>query len=357
MNVIYDARYIHMSGLGTVVKSYINGILDAKTSTPTTFIFSNNQTSLPVINKLKKAGHHCIFISAKPFQLLEHIQLYQQLSRFQNAIYHVPHFNVPYIIPPKIKVICTIQDLAPDIFPKENRSWVHKLYYSTVLRRALKSDVILAGSEYTKHCLQDIHQCSTAQVLYNGFIPPKNSPSTITRDQHHLLYVGINKPRKNLQLLIAAMTLLPEKYQLTLVGNMSIGSYDIDQDCKKNHLEKRVSIKGYVSDDELDHLYKSASALVFPSLLEGFGYPILEAGAVKCPVICANSSSLPEVGGEGCLYFDPTDAQSCANAIIKLHNSQDLQNNLTTTLLERVSFFTTAKHIEACKNIYQSLLT
>ena len=106
-----------------------------------------------------------------------------------------------------------------------------------------------------------------------------------------------------------------------------------------NRFRSRVHLKGYVDDDRLSHMYKHAVCLLYPSLYEGFGFPILEAMHRGVPVITSNVASMPEVAGDAALLVDPADAQGLAEAMNRILMNDDLRNNMISKGYERVRQF------------------
>jgi glycosyltransferase involved in cell wall biosynthesis len=145
------------------------------------------------------------------------------------------------------------------------------------------------------------------------------------RDRAYFLGVGSWSIHKNLDAVVKAFRLLDrEELRLVLVGGKFervFHSSDIDLPANTIRL-------GYVSDAGLQALYQNAIALVFSSKYEGFGLPVLEAMAAGCPVICARSSSLPEVGGDAVLYFDPDDVRELSDRMRLLLDSESMQKSL-----------------------------
>jgi glycosyltransferase involved in cell wall biosynthesis len=104
-------------------------------------------------------------------------------------------------------------------------------------------------------------------------------------------------------------------------------------------MDGRVRFTGHVSDTELLDYYRNATALIFPSYYEGFGFPILEAMAQGCPVACSRAASLPEVAGEAALYFDPFDVNSIAEALLSIVTDTNLRLRLVNAGLKQKEKF------------------
>ncbi len=145
-----------------------------------------------------------------------------------------------------------------------------------------------------------------------------------------LLYVGQQSDYKNIKRLMQAHQSLLEKYPelgLVLVGAKNASAKQNEVWAKQNDL-KNITFTGFVSNEELAWLFKNCSAYVFPSLMEGFGLPGLEAMAYGAPVASSNATCLPEVYGEAAEYFDPLDVAAMANTVEKIIDSETLKVTL-----------------------------
>ena len=128
-----------------------------------------------------------------------------------------------------------------------------------------------------------------------------------------VLAVSTKVPHKNLRRLLDAMAVVHEHFSdavLVLPGRPTEHERELQQHAREIGLDRAVRICGWLSANDLEGLYEAATCFVYPSLQEGFGLPVLEAMRRGTPVACSNTSSMPEVGGEAVLYFDPTDTAS-----------------------------------------------
>lgn len=242
---------------------------------------------------------------------------------------HSMAFAMPRFAP--CPVVVTIYDLSfveyPDTFPAIQRRYLAaETAYSC--RRAAR---LIAISESGKRDIHRVYGTPTAQIdvvtpgVGRAYRPlPAAEIDAFRRHQGlpgaFLLHVGTLQPRKNIPLLLEALARLGRPdLPLVLIGGKG-WSYDaIFERVSALGLDSQVRFAGYVADEELPLWYNAASVLVLPSLYEGFGMPIVEALACGTPVVAANSSSLPEAGGDVALYFDP-------------HNPDELAARLATTL-------------------------
>lgn len=160
----------------------------------------------------------------------------------------------------------------------------------------------------------------------------------------YLFYPALTWPHKNHVNLIRAMQMLRDQSGLDLdlvcTGTAKEGQVDIQATLQTSGLVNRVHFLGFVPQEDLGSLYRNAAALVFPSMFEGFGMPVLEAMACGCPVVCSNTSSLPEVAGEAALYFNPQDPAAIAETIQLLLSSSKLRETLVERGRLRAESFT-----------------
>ena len=184
---------------------------------------------------------------------------------------------------------------------------------------------IVAISNYTAGEIQRVVSCSTGkiEVVYNGLstqfteVDGKSQSPVIP----YILFVGGFDRRKNLERLLQAYKLLREKgreEKLLLVGSGGANQrlyYDMPAFVKQYGLEHTVEIRNNVDDQVLIDLYSHASLCVLPSIVEGFGFTVIEAQACGCPVVCSNAASIPEVGGDAAVYFDPLNVGEMAHSI------------------------------------------
>jgi glycosyltransferase involved in cell wall biosynthesis len=175
---------------------------------------------------------------------------------------------------------------------------------------------------------------------------------TFGLSEPYILAVGNLQPRKNLLRLVEAVAKLPawaSDLKLALVGKAQWRELDIYRRVTELGLKDRVVFTGYVSDEDLAHLYHGSHALVYPSLYEGFGLPILEAMACGTPVICSNTSSMPEVAGDAAIMVDPLNVGELADAIGSVVQSNSLREQLRHLGFARAASFSWLK--TACQTL------
>ncbi len=174
----------------------------------------------------------------------------------------------------------------------------------------------------------------------------------------YVLFVGTLEPRKNLPLLIQALAQTRSKTPLVLAGWQGWGGPDWGHELQRLGMRDRVVCTGYVDEETLACLYSGAVAFVFPSWYEGFGLPVLEAMACGCPVICSNTSSLPEVAGDAAVLIDPRESEELTEALDRVMEDADLHQSMRRRGLARAMEFswenTALKTLEVFAKVVQS---
>ena len=171
-----------------------------------------------------------------------------------------------------------------------------------------------------------------------------------------LLHVGSSQPRKNREAVLRVMGDLQGRWhgRLIFAGEpLSDGQRAL---VHKMNLSSRVVELVETDDERLRALYSGAHALVFPSYAEGFGWPVLEAQACGCPVICSNRTSLPEVAGDAGLVFEPDDIEGMAEAVLKLQNV-NFRTNVVAAGARNVGYFSVSRMMNSYLDLYRSAMT
>lgn len=278
---------------------------------------------------------------------------------------------VPLILDKKIKTVITIHDLANFRFPQYYKGAKQKYLTTMTAISARKADRIIAVSENTKKDLIEILHIpeSKIAVVHNGLnlqinsIKPETEQNLLRRlglPENYLLFVGTMEPRKNIEGLMDALIWLWEekkqKYPLVIVGPKGWLYKNIEQKISTYKKIGTVIQTGYLEDDELQIVYKNSSLFIFPSFYEGFGFPILEAMACGCPVLCNNSSSLPEIGAAAVEYFYLSNIRDLGEKISWLYNDSKKLEQMQKNGKERAKNFSWEKAGAETIQIYQSII-
>lgn len=266
----------------------------------------------------------------------------------------------------RVPQLLMVHDISFKHFPGQV-SWHQRLYYQWGTPRFLKkAKQILTVSEFSK---QDIlEQFSLAVDNYTTsenrlankisfahgaarqiFQPIHWSDKDATKGSYadgreYFLFIGGIHPRKNLMNLLKAFSLF-KKWQksnmkLLVAGRLAWQYEDLVEKLKTYKYRDDVLMLDYVSDEQLAKLTASAYGLVYPSLFEGFGLPILEAMQAGTPVICSNTSSMPETAGDAALLADPNDPDAIAKQMLALYKDESLRNSQIEKGIQRAAEFT-----------------
>ena len=286
-----------------------------------------------------------------------------RLSLNKYDLYWQPNF-VPNLGIKAKKVVTSVHDfsfiLHKDFHPKERIEYLEKYFFKNIV----KSDAIITGSEFSKREIlerldfkdEDIH------VIYHGidhvlFRVYEDLSVDFDLPKKFIFSVGSIEPRKNLIGLLKAYNLLSneikDEYKLVLAGFKGWENDEIMNIINKN--KENIIYLGFISDIELAKVYNLSSCFVFPSFYEGFGLPVLEAMACGSPVVCSNTTSLPEVGGDTTVYCNPYDINDIKDKIELVLNNTLLQEEMIRKGLERANLFSWEKsatqHMEVFKEV------
>jgi glycosyltransferase involved in cell wall biosynthesis len=266
---------------------------------------------------------------------------------------------------PSVPQIITGHDLIPLKYPELNPKWQY--YYRYILPIILnKSHKIISVSEHTKQDLIANYQLKPEKikVIYLGcdrqLFSSQPNPEILQKYNlnKYLLYVGDMRFYKNLSRCLEAFDRLPLKdYQFVITGKKDNFFYpQIQRQTEQLSAKERIIFLDYVPTADLPSLYSMAQSLVFASLYEGFGLPVLEAMACGCPVIASNVTSIPEVGGDSVLYVDPYDVENITQAMYHLLTDANLRKNFSNQGLKRARLFTWSKTAKAVQQIFYDCL-
>ncbi len=261
------------------------------------------------------------------------------------ALVHETYFQRRRLAPKSCPIVLTVYDMIhekfPDLFKRTDLTSKNK---RTAVARA---DLRICISEHTRRDLIEIfavppHKTITIPLGFELDAPAESGTATTeVQATPYLLYVGNRHHYKNFDRLLRAYAGSPglhRNFSLVAFGGPPLSS---DEYALMSRLKipqhKVIWERG--SDVLLSALYRRAAAMVYPSLYEGFGIPPLEAMSRDCPVICSNTSSIPEVVGTAAVLFDPLDAQAIGSAIESVVNSESMRRELIARGRQRIKAF------------------
>ena len=239
--------------------------------------------------------------------------------------------------------------------------------FSALARDAAgRSDHIIAVSEFTADqiSLHFGYPRDQISVIHHGVQPVPNFPTKqldeFRRQQGlempFLLHVGAIQKRKNVTRLVDAFERLNAQFTLVLAGSAGYGAEQIMDRIENSPARARIRALGYVDSDRLAMLYRTASVLVFPSLEEGFGMPVLEAMSAGLPVVTSDRSATAEIAGGAALLVDPEQTESIVDAVERIFTNPLLRRQLVEAGLERAAQFSWIRAAHETTAVYRKLL-
>lgn len=361
--ICIDARLygIKHTGIGRYVLNLIR-YLPADRETQVELIVAPENYSDPELKSFKKyiARLH----PYNPFSQLEMLIIWF-LAR--PNLLHVPHFSIPVFWPGKL--IVTIHDLIKNYSKGRDTTTKNQLIYqfkyigyTFVLKQALsRAEKILVPAKYWQEILIKDYQLKNTNVVvtYEGVdvgIRPSSNSVKFSIPKPFVVYTGNLYPHKNVPLLLQSIKLLRGKVKLAIVCARSVFTSRLEKMVKSFNLENDVYFLGKLTDEEIYALYSQAEMFVFPSLIEGFGLPGLEAMSVGLPVVAARASCLPEIYKDAALFFSPTDAKDLKDKINLVLSDKKTRQKLIDKGKRIVKSYSWSKMAKETWNEYQKIL-
>lgn len=297
-----------------------------------------------------------------PFKrrLIKKANLDLSIKCLQNGNYDLFHatFDNPYFLTyVKTKYVITVHDLIPEHNPEEwPESWLRNR--KNIFLNAAK---IITVSESTRsdfiYFYPQISQ-ENIVVVYHGYSPIINNKMKLNiknvYNNKYILFVGGRKGYKNYNFFISTIA------EFVLKNNLNVICTGVSFDKNEKILHEILGVKNnvfsvFVNEKELNYLYCNALMLVFPSRIEGFGLPILEAWANSCPILLSNIPCFQEIAGNSALFFDLDDSNSLINGIEILANNYYIRTNLIERGKIRLQKYSWDTSCEKLINLYESI--
>jgi len=274
-------------------------------------------------------------------------------------VVHETYYQAAASAPEGCKVVITVHDMIQEKFlGKFGRNDATSAKKRAAVSRA---DRVICVSENTRKDLMELFNPDPAKIrtIHWGFnfAGPDELPEAPRLGRPFFLYVGMRGSYKNFDNLLRAYASRPalrQEYELIAFGMDGFTSSEIET---IGALGLKSSQVRHLSGDDalLGHLYSKASALIYPSLYEGFGIPPLEAMSFGCPVLCSNTSSIPEIVGDAGLYFDPGRIDAIADTMERVVSSAELRLELVARGKERVKHFSWDRCVAQTLEVYRDL--
>lgn len=376
MKIGFDAKraFQNNTGLGNYSRSLIDSLATGYPEHDY-YLFAPKETGM--YNWKRFPDMHLITPQARVHKWLKSVwrsrMVVPALQREGIDIYHGLSHEIPFGIHDSgIRSVVTMHDLIFERYPSQYNP-IDVMTYRRKARYACKyADVVVAISEQTKQDLITYYNTPAAkiQVVYQSCDPAfarLHTPEAIEAFKTkyglpagYFLYVGSVIERKNLLGIVKAMRILGDRNRLPLAVLGNGGGYRnrVLEVLKQNGMEQEViwlNDRARLDNSELPQLYQGAKALVYPSLFEGFGIPILEALWSGTPVITSSGSCFGETAGDAALYVDPLEPASIAEAMERILNDDALAADLRSKGFKHAQLFTADKCAAAMMNVYNSI--
>lgn len=360
MKIGIDARFWNETGVGRYIRNLVINlqIIDKKNEY---ILFVTPKDEKAVESVLKSSRFQVKVINIPWHSLSEQIQLPSKISKEKVDLMHFPYFAVPLLY--KKPFVVTIHDLILHHFATGEASTLPEimyrmklLAYKFIIKNAAKrAERVIVVSQATKDEVIDHLKIEKdkIEVIYEGYELSKTTLIPGALKKPYFLHVGNVYPHKNSKVLIDAF----EKFSID-THLYFVGKSDFFTDKLKKYIEqkniKNISFLHTVNDSELSTIYSEATAVVVPSLMEGFGLPTIESMSHQTPVIASDIPSLREITGGNALFFDPTSQQALEQKMQLVLNSKNELKDLTTKARKYIEKYDWKKMAEQTLKIYES---
>lgn len=364
MKILYDHQIFTLQKFGGISRYFAELISTISQS-------SDTEVSVSLLSSENHYArkHNLEFVFVKGSS---HVKGLRRLNRFINQVFSTtklifhnndifhPTFYETYHLPfvGKTPIVLTIFDMInekyPSDYPKRDPTPSRKK------RLAERADKIIAISESTKCDIIDILKMPAAkiEVIYlASSLSVESAPKTnLNLPENYILFVGSRSGYKNFKRFLNVFAQLVQQEKSLSLICVGGGAFTNEERAQLKQLEVSSIVQQQVlHDGELPYYYSQAKLFVFPSLYEGFGIPVLEAFACGCPLVCSNTSSLPEIASEGAEYFDPLSEESMFEAIRNVLTDQARQKELVRYGHKRGKEFSWAKCAEETLTVYRQV--
>ena len=317
-----------------------------------------------------------------PFSPKSQLLVPRFLRRVGAALYHTPHFVMPYLAFPrslrgKCRCIANIHDIiplvVPDYAPASRTSKFLGVYRECVRQAILRSHAVITGCQAAKNDIMRVFRfgenvASRLHVVFDGAdltgkAADNHSPIKAADDKTSpllLIYVGRMDPYKNVPMLVEAFQRIkatcPFPVHLKVIGPKDPRYPEAERRAIELGLANEITFTGFVTNDELAEAYRTADLLAHPSRYEGFGLQIVEAMAAGTPVLCTDGGSQPEVAGDAAAIVTVGDVEAFAGAATAILLNPEKQEKMRTLGKARATCFTWDATARATLEIYRATL-
>ncbi len=372
MTIYFDisAAVHRRAGLGRYADSLAHALLPLLGSELA--FFYNREAGIEPLVGLEHVPSRTVSLGYKPWRMLVWLgQLahvgFNRLTPGATLFHATEHLLLPLR---RVPTVLTVHDLIFRRYPAHHKR-LNRWYLNTTMplfcRRA---DAIIAVSEQSKRDVIEAYgiPADKITVVYEAADPrfrpqPPDAVAAVRAryglPERYVLFVSTIEPRKNLSRLLAAFERVHAAGladALVIVGKRGWLFDAFFADLERSPVRHAVLFPGFVPDADLPAVYAGAQVMAFPSEFEGFGLPVLEAMACGAPVVCSNTSSLPEVAGDAALLVDPLDVSALADALARVLQDAALREQMRARGLAQAARFSWARAAAETLAVYRRLV-
>lgn len=374
IGIDYTPAYEQSAGIGRYVRDLVSALIHTDTQDQYRLFVAGLRDDRP----LAAQGHHHNYhwrptrlTPAMLARIWHRLRLPLPVNWFTGQIdlFHATDFVLPPLVS-NTRSILTVHDLSFVRVPETTVPSLKRYLDVVVPRSVRRADHILADSQATKDDLIALYDTPPDKitVLLSGVdrrFKPSQRPREHLRNKYHLpdgdyiFSIGTIQPRKNYERLVAAVAQLRERrhdVRLVIAGGKGWLDTPIYDAIQYTDMTDYVHFLGFVDDADLPDLYTHAAVFAFPSLYEGFGFPVLESMACGTPVLTSNVSSLPEVAGDSALTVDPYDVSAIADGLERLLTDSALRQSCVAGGFQHVQRFDWEQSARLLLRVYQDVL-
>lgn len=363
--LLIDARHVLpvIDGLGRYVLELLNGL--AEEGNCKVIVLHTNE--FPLASVRNPSFFQFVELKVRGGSPKQHFILPGVIRKLKPDLYYYPFIDPPLFSPAPVNVFA-VHDLNHFFFSRyaATDSKISILSAKVFIHvSSLFYKKVIVFSEFVKQQLNQHVPFSRnkTEVIYHGYTPFPVDQTATAQDGvvegKYLLYVGNNRPHKNLERLFDAFEIFAKSNQdvkLVVAGNQIERYFDVKNEIVRRGLSDRIIQIVRPSNKRLTVLYKDALAIVYPSLSEGFGFPLLEAWGLEVPIVSSQATCLKEVAGDGAAFFDPYNSNAIADAMLNVVNDKSLRESLVAKGKVRLTQFTWRKSAAHHLKVFTSLL-
>ncbi len=371
MSIVLDGRYIqdHFPGIGRYVFNLAGTLAQIAPETRFRLIYNPQlrNTRFDVESLAHLPNVELCRVDISTFSPREQWLGAQRALTAGAALWHSAYYIMPYRLP--IPVVVTLEDVTPLVLHEEMPNPVKRLLYRALnllaARRAVQIITLSAAARediirvlgIPRDRITVVPLAADVRFQPAAAVEVARAREQLDLPERFVLYVGSNKPHKNLALLLIAWAEVETDAALVIAGHWDARYTDAQRLAKLLEPRRRVLFRHNVSNADLPALLSGAQAFVFPSVHEGFGLPPLEAMACGTPVVCANASSLPEVVGDAALLFDPRGPQMISSALARVLEDGALRDSLRAQGLAQAAKFSWERTARETMAVYEQVMS